>query len=104
MLSSEALLYEGEQNPLLIRREHTRAVLEKAKSSVNVTEKEKSRAVTLTKFGIKPLDALHIALAESGNADYFCTCDDKLLKNAKHVKDLSVRMINPIDLVQEIEK
>jgi predicted nucleic acid-binding protein len=55
-------------------------------------------------FGIKPLDALHIALAESGNADYFCTCDDKLLRNAKKVKDLAVKVRNPVDLVQEIEK
>lgn len=55
-------------------------------------------------FGIKPLDALHMALAESGNADYFCTCDDKLLKNSKRVKDLTVKMVNPVDLVQEIEK
>ena len=55
-------------------------------------------------FGIKPLDALHMALAESGNADYFCTCDDKLLRNAKKVKDFTVKVVNPVDLVQEIEK
>lgn len=56
------------------------------------------------KFGIKPLDALHLALAETGNADYFCTCDDRLLRNAKQVKDLMVKVVNPVDLVQEIEK
>jgi predicted nucleic acid-binding protein len=54
--------------------------------------------------GIKPLDALHMALAETGNADYFCTCDDRLLRNAKQVKDLMVKVVNPVDLVQEIEK
>ena len=48
--------------------------------------------------------AIAIALAESGNADYFCTCDDKLLRNAKKVKDLAVKVLNPVDLVQEIEK
>ena len=56
------------------------------------------------KVGVKPLDALHIALAESGNADYFCTCDDKLLRNAKKFKDLAVKVANPVELVQEIEK
>ena len=56
------------------------------------------------KFGIKPLDALHVALAETGNADYFCTCDDQLLRNAKRVKNLSVKVVNPVDLIQEIEK
>jgi predicted nucleic acid-binding protein len=55
-------------------------------------------------FGIRPLDALHLALAESGNADYFCTCDDKLLQNSKRVADLMVKVVNPVDLVQEIEK
>lgn len=104
LVSSEALAYEGEQSPLPIRREHTRSVLAKAKSSVIISEKERVRATTLITFGLRPLDALHLALAESGNADYFCTCDDQLLRNAKRVKDLVVKLINPVDLVQEIEK
>jgi len=104
LLSSEALLYESEQSSLPIRKEHALAVLAKAKVSVNVTEKEKSRAATLTTSGIKPLDALHLALAESGSADCFCTCDDKLLRNSKRLKDLTVKVVNPVDLVQEIEK
>ena len=101
---SEALLYEGEQSLLSIRKEHTLAVLAKAKDVVIVTEKEKLRAKNLMTFGIKPLDALHLALAESGNADYFCSCDDKLLRNSKQVTDLLVKVANPVDLVQEIEK
>jgi predicted nucleic acid-binding protein len=104
LLSSEALFYEGEQSALSIRKEHTRAVLAKAKSIVPVTDKEKLRAADLITFGIKPLDALHLALAETGNADYFCTCDDKLLQSSKRVANLMVKVINPVDLVQEIEK
>jgi len=104
LISSEALLYEGEQSLLPVRKEHTLSVLAKAKNVLIVTEKEKSRATEIMQVGVKPLDALYIALAESGNADYFCTCDDKLLRNAKKVKDLKVKMVNPVDLVQEIEK
>jgi predicted nucleic acid-binding protein len=104
LLSSEALLYEGDQNSLPVRKEHTLAVLAKAKGVLKVNEKERARAAEIMAVGIKPLDALHIALAESGNADYFCTCDDKLLQNAKKIKDLSVKVVNPVDLVQEIEK
>ena len=103
MISSEALLYEGEQSTLPVRKEHTLAVLAKAKNIISITEKEKSRAAEIIRVGIKSLDALHIALAESGNADYFCTCDDKLLRNAKKVKKLAVKVINPVDLVQELE-
>lgn len=104
LLSSEVLLYEGEQSSLPVRKEHTLSVLEKAKNVLVVTEKEISRAAEIMQVGVKPLDALHLALAESGNADYFCTCDDKLLRNTKKVKDLSVKVVNPVDLVQEIEK
>ena len=104
LLSSEALLYEGEQSTLPVRKEHTLSVLAKAKNVLVVTEKEKSRAAEIMQVGVKPLDALHIALAESGNADCFCTCDDKLMRNIKKVKDLAVKVVNPVDLVQEIEK
>jgi predicted nucleic acid-binding protein len=104
LLSSEALLYEGEQSSLPTRKEHTFAILEKAKSIINVAKKETLRAEKIMSFGLKPLDALHLALAETGKADYFCTCDDKLLRNAKKVGDLMVKVINPVDLIQEIEK
>lgn len=104
ILSSEALLYEGEQSNLSVRKEHTLAVLAKANEVIEVTEKEKNRAAKFLQFGIKPLDALHLALAETGKADYFCTCDDRLLRSAKKIKDLSVKVVNPVDLVQEIEK
>ena len=104
LLSSEALLYEGEQNSLPVRQGHTSAILAKAKDIIPVTEKEKLRASNLMTFGLKPLDALHVALAESGQADYFCTCDDKLLRSSKRVKDLKVKVLNPVDLIQEIEK
>jgi len=104
ILSSEALLYEGEQGSLSVRREHTLAVLAKANEVIEVTEQEKNRAAEFLQFGIKPLDALHLALAEAGKADYFCTCDDRLLRSAKKIKDLSVKVVNPVDLVQEIEK
>lgn len=104
LLSSEALLYEGEQSSLPIRREHTVAVLSKAKNVIIVDEKEKLRAANLMTLGIKALDALHLALAETGDADYFGTCDDRLIQNAKKVKDLLVKVLNPVDLVQEIEK
>jgi predicted nucleic acid-binding protein len=104
ILSSEALLYEGEQSSLPIRKEHTLSVLAKAKNVINVTKNETQRAADLKSLGIKPLDALHLALAETGSADYFCTCDDKLLRNAKKVEDLTVKIINPVDLIREIEK
>ncbi|MBA4125004.1 MAG: PIN domain-containing protein [Acidobacteria bacterium] len=62
------------------------------------------RAQEFEKFGIKPIDALHLASAEAGQAEYFCTCDDKLLRKAKAKSDLKVKAISPTELLEEITK
>lgn len=104
LVSSEALVYETEQNPLPIRREHGYSVLAKAKTTFNVTASVKERASQFLQHGIKPLDAVHLALAEASKVDYFCTCDDQLARKAKRIRDLQVKVISPLDLIQEIEK
>lgn len=104
LVSSDALVYENEQNPLPIRREYGYAVLAQAKGFINVTPGVKERASQFLQHGIKPLDALHLAMAEAGQVDYFCTCDDQLRRQAKHIEDLAVQVVSPIELIQEIEK
>jgi hypothetical protein len=49
------------------------------------------------------LDALHLALAEEGQVDYFCTCDDRFLKKAQALTGLKVKVVSPIILIEEIE-
>lgn len=104
LVSSEALVYEAEQNPLPIRREHSYSVLAKAKTMINMTASVKERASQFLEYSIKPLDAIHLALAEASKVDYFCTCDDQLARRAKRIGDLQVKVISPLDLIQEIEK
>jgi len=104
LVSSEALVYEIEQNPLPIRREHGYAVLAKAKTIINMTTSVKERAAQFLQYGIQPLDAVHLALAEASKVDYFCTCDDQLARKARRIGDLQVKVISPLDLIQEIEK
>jgi len=96
------LEYEAEQNPLVVRQDHAEAVLEKAIVYVEVTEEVVRRAQGFMKRGIKLVDALHIALAEAGQADYFCTCDDRFLNKLKAMRDLKVRAMSPPELVQEL--
>lgn len=104
LMTSEALLYETEQSPLAIRREHARSVLAQAKTMVRIDEQVRERASEFTEHGIKALDALHLALAEAGDANYFCTCDDRLAQRAKRIPDLGVNVVSPLELVQEIER
>lgn len=49
--------------------------------------------------GIKPRDAMHLACAVKGKADYFLTCDDKLIKKARFIKE-DIVIINPIDFIR----
>ena len=64
----------------------------------NVGEPIRKRAEELEKSGISAIDALHVAIAESANVDYFIACDDRLLKKGKRFK---VKSINPVDFVQK---
>jgi predicted nucleic acid-binding protein len=45
-------------------------------------------------FGI--VDAAHIAFAET-SADYFITCDDKLLKKVRKLKGINMETVNPVN-------
>jgi len=103
LVSSDVLVYETEQNPLPIRQEHGYAVLAKAKTVIKMTNEVKIRSAELSNIGLKPIDSLHLALAESIKVDYFCTCDDRLMKASKRANDLQVKVVSPIELIQEIE-
>ncbi|RMD67139.1 PIN domain-containing protein [Candidatus Parcubacteria bacterium] len=104
IVSSDALVYETSRNPHPIRREYALAVLALATEHLKVSEEVEQRAAELVKQGFKPLDALHLALAEKGGVDYFCTTDDKLLKRAKRLGSISVKVVSPIELAEEVEK
>jgi len=102
LVSSDALLFETERNPNMSRREYALAALSQAKIFVGVTETVEKRATELNAVGLRPLDALHLASAEAAQAHYFCTCDDKLLTQARAVESLKVKVVSPIELVEEI--
>lgn len=55
-------------------------------------------AKKVAEFGVKPKDALHVASAIEGNADYFLTTDDKLLSSLKRSK--IIEALNPIDYIK----
>ena len=104
LVSSEVLVFEVRQNPKMIRREFGLEVLAKAGEFVRLNDQIERRAKGFTELGIKPLDALHLASAEIGHADYFCTCDDQLLKKAKGMQGIKIRVVSPVELIEEIEQ
>ncbi|MFO7929883.1 MAG: PIN domain-containing protein, partial [Desulfosalsimonas sp.] len=52
---------------------------------------------------LKPLDALHLAFASAAKVDYFCTCDDKFLNNAKKLEGLNIKVVSPTEMAMEME-
>lgn len=103
LVASDALLFEVARNPNLARQEYALEVLAQASTFVELDEQVEKRAHELHRQGIKPLDALHLACAESARADHFCTCDDGLLRKARQLEDLQVQVTSPLELIAEVE-
>ena len=101
LLNSEVLLYEINRIPNLQRRHHALEILALSYVKIELDTFIEQRANELQQYGIKPLDALHLATAEQANADYFCTCDDRFLKRAQTLK-LNTCAISPLQLLMEL--
>jgi predicted nucleic acid-binding protein len=83
------------------RRGKVELLLLLASSHVTLTTMIEKRATELQSWNIAPLDALHLASAESASVDYFLTTDDDLLRRATRA-GLKVKIENPAKwLIQE---
>ena len=102
-ISSSILQFEINQNPDLDQRVSLTTLLQLRHQIVFVSGEEILRGEELEGLGFKELDALHIACAESGNADILLTTDDRMLRRAKRYRaQLRVRVENPYTWLQEI--
>lgn len=61
-----------------------------------------AHAQELNGLGIKPMDSLHLAFASWTRADFFRTCDDKLVKKAKKLNSLNTTVVTPLQLITEV--
>ena len=100
IVSSDVLLFENAQNPYNERKIFVNSVLKKAKAFQTINDEILRRAQEIEKYGISGIDSLHLACAEELKADYFITCDDKIIKryNGK------LRVKNPIEFIMDIIK
>ena len=104
-ISSEVLEDEVDADRDPERRARVRAVMEHIYQTFFVGLEEEARGEALESLGFKPLDALHIACAESGGADILLTTDDRMLRLAKrHDAQLRVRVENPYTWLQEMDR
>jgi predicted nucleic acid-binding protein len=72
-----------------------------ATEKIGGTKNVVARASEFTRHGVKSKDALHIACAIEGKAEYFLTTDDKLLKKLAKTREIIV--INPVNFIPILE-
>ena len=101
LISSDALLFEISRIPDQGRKDDALAILKIAKETLELTPAFEELGRRMGASGLKPLDALHLAFASASKTDYFCTCDDKLLKNS--LKGIDTKVVSPTELVMGLD-
>ena len=102
---SEVLKIEVDNNKDWIQRDRIRSLMNVANQHILIGSIEGVRSKEIEVLGFKPFDAMHLACAESGNADVFLTTDDRLLRKANRLySKLGVRVQNPYLWLQEVER
>lgn len=100
IINSSALAYENSRNPFAERKKRVTSYLSVALKFVKLNDFIKKKALSLESMGIDAIDALHLAYAEVGGADYFVTCDDSIIKKTKKDKGLfKIEICNPLEFI-----
>ena len=102
LFSSEALVFEIDRIPNPYRKLQAMRMLKLAIDVIELNEAIETQADVFVKAGIKPMDALHLASAFWKKTDYFCTCDDRLLKKSNKLDKLTTKVVSPLQLVAEV--
>lgn len=103
LISSETLYFEAEQNPHLHRRRYVLRLLDRISHYYETTDVIVHRANQYESSGLQSFDALHLATSVEAKANYFCSCDDRLLKRAKQLDTGSTRVVSPLELIEVLE-
>ena len=98
LIWSYILDYENEQNPFQERQVSIEKWRQLAVIDIDESKTVLDNAAKLTKLGLKAKDALHVASAIVGQADYFLTTDDKILK--KLVIFNKLKVVDPVEFIK----
>lgn len=100
LMNSFALEEENRRNPFINRKDKIHDLLKGASEYVGYSKRLENRAKEIEQFGVMAMDALHIACAEFGKADFLVTCDDLLARKGNALKGkLKVRIVNLMEFV-----
>jgi predicted nucleic acid-binding protein len=104
IVSSVTLQAENARNPNPLRRAGVASILRALTQLVPLEDETVTRAEALVGLGLRPLDALHVASAETVGCAFFVTTDDRLAaamrRNAAQIR---VRLADPLEMVRVLE-
>jgi predicted nucleic acid-binding protein len=104
LVGSFALEFESSKNSDPDKRDHTEMLLSLASERVPPSRAVERRADIYKAFGLKAWDATHLAVAVEAGADYFCTCDDRLLRRSRAADTGLTRAVSMLELIEEVER
>ena len=104
LMASDALVFETAQSPHPVWKRYALEVLTKASLFVPTDRQVEERARAFHALGLKPLDALHLATAVEEQANYFCTCDDRLLRRGQTADTVRTKVVSPLELITEVTR
>jgi predicted nucleic acid-binding protein len=100
IIGSSTLLYENSRNPFAERKERVSSYLDIASKIIGTSDNVRKKAVSFERAGFEPIDALHLACAEAGEAEYFITCDDNIIKKARKGQAMvQIAVCGPLEFV-----
>ncbi len=100
LVVSEALAYENSKNPAEQRKIRVASYFHLAQEFIEINKSDLERVKSLKILGFSDIDALHIALAERSNTDYFITCDaDIIYRYKKHRDFIKVDVVSLVEFI-----
>ncbi|MHB8336551.1 MAG: PIN domain-containing protein [Ignavibacteriaceae bacterium] len=100
LLVSDALYFENNKNPNEQKKRYVFSYFKLAKENIKIEVVDISRAKELVKLGFTEMDALHIAVSEKSKADYFITCDDRIVRlYKKHILLIRIKIMNILEFI-----
>mgnify|MGYP001553428606 CR=1 FL=1 len=99
LITSSVIAFENSNNPFAERKRWVTNCLKFSKKNLFLNDAIRKRASELERQGIKPIDALHVACAETGEAEYFLTCDDKIIKR---YEEKEMMTLNPVEFIFKV--
>jgi predicted nucleic acid-binding protein len=100
LITSTVIDYETGRNPHRLGRIWVKKVMALSAEHQLVDPSIKQRAIILEQSGLTPLDALHLACAETAGSDYFVTCDDRLINRYQRIDRQELVVCNPTEFIR----